>query len=94
MTKTGMTAGQDNGPGSARQQSTREKDLELKIQRLEKERKDFKFDIQKKQDEIDQKNKKIKELDLHVTELKQYHGGKQSNYNSNQSNGMSEMQIK
>lgn len=33
----------DSGQASARQQSTREKDLELKIVKLEKEKKDLKF---------------------------------------------------
>ena len=36
-----MTA--DTGQASARQQSTREKDLEQKIVKLEKEKKDLKF---------------------------------------------------
>tara|TARA_B100000780_G_scaffold248187_1_gene193430 strand:+ start:542 stop:661 length:120 start_codon:yes stop_codon:yes gene_type:complete len=37
----------ESGAASARQQSTREKDLELKIQKLEKERKELKFELQK-----------------------------------------------
>jgi len=35
----------DNGQASARQQSTREKDLEMKIIKLEKERKELKFEL-------------------------------------------------
>ena len=39
--------GLGSGQASARQQSTREKDLEQKIQKLEKERKELKFESQK-----------------------------------------------
>lgn len=56
----------DNGLASARQQSTREKDLEIKIIKLEKERKELKFDLQKQKDEIEHKNKKVKELEQHI----------------------------
>ena len=56
----------ESGQASARQQSTREKDLETKIQKLEKERKELKFELQKQKDDIDHKNKKIKELEQHI----------------------------
>ena len=53
----------------------------------------MKYDLMKKQTEIEQKDKKIKELEGHIQELKQYHQGPQSNaYSSVTSN--SEMQTK
>ena len=68
LQKPGQTSsGMDNGQASSRkEQSSREKDLEAKIYKLEKERKELKYTIQKQSDDMDRKDKKIKELEEHV----------------------------
>lgn len=47
----------------------------MKLQKYKKENLDLKYEIQKKCNDIEQKDKKLKEQESLIKELKQYHTG-------------------
>ena len=47
----------------------------MKLQKYKKENLDLKYEIQKKCNDIEQKDKKLQEQESLISELKQYHNG-------------------
>ena len=63
---------QNESLDSARQESSRFNELQTKLQKAKKEIQDLRYEVQKKTNEGEQKDKKITELEGLVKELKQY----------------------
>lgn len=81
---------------SARQQqdNSQAKELQLKLQKQKKENQDLKYEFQKKCNETEQKDKRIRELETMVKDLKAYASTQGGQSSASSQNGNDSYQVK